>query len=416
MFNSKGTYYKNFALLFAGNTIGQLAPFLLAPIIGRIFNPQQLAIQENFLAIVSLISIIVAGRYEMALVLPKNIKKANNLLVLSIFITAAISLLSLSAIFVSDQISKWYNDDDLGKYILYLSPSVFLLGISNIFMQWAIRAGKYPFVSLSRIAQSVSQNSGYALMGYIGWGVNGLIIAWLIGNLISIAILLFPSINIFNRSDIDMNEMKSVAVEYKDFPMINSLHAFTGIFAEQFLLFFIITRNYGMFTLGLFAIMNRYMRAPIGLVGSAAGQIFYREATELKNNNIPILPLFIKSTRIVGFIATPMIMIVLFWGPDVFALYLGEAWRNAGTYARIMSPCILFNFICSPVSFTPLIYNRQKSAFLFSIAGYAAGIGPLFFGIIQQYTFETSLLFYYIGMTIYYIALLFWYRHLIKTA
>jgi len=411
----KKPYYKNFILLFTGNSISQIVPFLLAPIIGRIFSPQQLAVQENFLAMVSLISVIVAGRYEIAIVLPKIQKRANNLFVLALLITICISLLSLLTMIFPNEISKWYKDEELGKYIYYLAPAVFLVGINNIFTQWIIRAEKYSLISSSRISQSVTQNAGYALLGYFGWGINGLIIAWLIGNIISVIVLFFPSLNYFNKKDINSVEIKSVAKEYRDFPIINSFHAFTGIFAEQFLLFFLITRNYGALVLGLFAVMNRYIRAPLSLVGGAVGQIYYREASEAKNNNISAVPLFNKSVKIVAMVSIPLLLIVLFFGPDLFAVYLGEKWRAAGLYARIMALPILFNFLCSPVSSTPLIYQKQKTAYLIGIVGYIISFGLLFFGTNKGYTFETSLWMYSIAMTCYYIFLLLWYRSLIRT-
>ncbi len=414
MAEQKNSYFKNFILLLTGNSVSQVVPFLLAPIIGRIFTPQQIAVQENFLAMVSLISVIVAGRYEIALVIPKIQKRANNLFVLSLLITIFISIVSLLSIVFSHEISKWYKDEELEKYIFYLAPAVFLVGINNILTQWIIRAGKYSLISASRISQSVTQNSGYALLGYFGWGINGLIVAWLIGNIISVIVLLFPSFNYFNRKDIDLFEIKSVAKEYKDFPVINSFHAFTGIFAEQFLLFFLITRNYGALVLGLFVVMNRYIRAPLSLVGGAVGQIYYRDASEAKNNNISVLPLFNKSVKIIAMVSIPLIIIVLFFGPDLFAVYLGEKWRDAGMYARIMSLPILFNFLSSPVSSTPLIYQKQKMAYLFGIIGYIVSFGLLFFGIIQGYHFETSLWMYSIAMACYYFFLLLWYRSLIR--
>lgn len=409
------SYYRNFILLFTGNSISQVIPFLLAPVIGRIFSPQQLAVQENFLAIVSLISIVIAGRYEVALVLPKIQKRANNLFVLAFLITLCISILSLVVMIFPDEISRWYKDEQLGKFMHYLAPAVFLTGINNILTQWIIRAGKYSLVSASRISQSVTQSAGYALLGYFGWGINGLILAWLVGNIVTVLVLVFPSFKIFNIKEIESSEIKSVAKEYRDFPMINSLHAFTGIFAEQFLLFFLITRNYGALALGLFAVMNRYIRAPLSLVGGAVGQIFYREASDAKNNNVSVLPLFNKSVMIVALVTVPLILVILAFGPDIFALYLGEKWRAAGIFARIMSVSILFNFICSPVSTTPLIYQKQKIAYLFGIAGYIVSFGLLFFGILQGYSAETSLLLYSISMALYYLALLIWYRSLITS-
>ena len=69
------TYFRNFTRLFSGNLIGQLLPFLFAPIVARIYDPASIAVQENFLTVVSLIGIVAMGRFEIAVVLEKNEKR-----------------------------------------------------------------------------------------------------------------------------------------------------------------------------------------------------------------------------------------------------------------------------------------------------------------------------------------------------
>ncbi len=409
------SYFKNFVLLFTGNSVSQIIPFLLAPVISRIFSPQQLAVQENFLAMVAIISVIAAGRFEIALILPKIQKKANNLFALALLIAICISVVSLAAMLFQNQISTWYKDEELGNYIFYLAPAVFLLTINNILTQWIIRAGKYSLTSISKVSQSITQNGGYALLGYFGWGIHGLIIAWLIGNLLPALILLSQSFDNFKKEDISSQEMRTVTKEYKDFPLINSLHAFTDIFATQFLLFWLITRNYGMLCLGLFAVMNRYLRAPFNLIGTAVGQLYYREASHAKNESVSLHPIFNRSILLVAAVTVPAMIIVYFFGPDIFAIYLGEKWRDAGTYASIMAPAMLFNFIVSPVSATPLIFKKQKTAYILSFAGYILCLGTIFIKIQKGCDFRSTLIGYSIAVSVFYIALLLWYRTLISS-
>ena len=408
------SYYKNFALLLTGNSVSQLIPFLLAPIIGRLFSPEQLAVQENFLAIVAMLAIVAAGRYEIAFVLPKISHKANNLFALALSVLACVSFLSLFLLFFPEQISGWYRDEQLGKFILYIPPAVLLFGLYNILLQWMIRFGKYSWVSSSRMIQSLIQYGGYALLGYWGWGVSGLILAVLIGNLLPVIILLFPSLEKFSLTDVSTVEMKNVAKEHKDLPIINSLHAFTDIFATQFLLFWLITRNYGAAALGLFAIMNRYLRAPLNLIGNALGQLYYREASTIKNEGGSTLAIFNKSTLIISSVTIPA-MIVVFWlGPDLFALYLGDKWREAGELARLMAPAIFFNMIVSPTTSTPLIFGKLKAAYIISTLGHVVSLGMLFLTIYLGFDFNQSLIVYSTAVSIFYIVLFIWYRGMIK--
>jgi O-antigen/teichoic acid export membrane protein len=409
------SYFKNFVLLFTGNSVSQVIPFLLAPIIGRIFTPEDLAVQENFIAIASMLAIVAAGRYEIAFVLPKNQARANNLFALTLIILACISILSFVLIFFSEEISLWYKDKELGRYIIFIAPTVLLLGLNNILIQWMIRLGKYSWVSAGRITQSIIQYGGYALLGYFGWGVYGLIVALLIGNLSPALLLIFPSLKNFTGRDVSTKEISSVAHEYKDFPIINSIHAFTDLFATQFLLYWLITRNYGPAALGLFAIMTRYLRGPMTLIGSAVGQLFYREASTAKNNGQSIIPIFNKSALIAAAAAVPAMAIVFFFGPDIFALYLGEKWRMAGEYAQIMAPALLFTSIVSPVSATPLIFQKQKLSFLLSTIAYAVFLGTMFYTSGLKYSLSATLYWYSGLVSVFYIGLFFWYRSMIRS-
>lgn len=409
------SYFRNFVLLFTGNSVSQVIPFLLAPIIGRIFSPEELAVQENFIAIASMLAIVAAGRYEVAFVLPKTQARANNLFALTLFILASVSFLSFALVFFPDKISAWYKDETLGQYIAYVAPVVLLLGLNNILIQWMIRFGKYSWVSGARITQSIVQYGGYAITGYLGWGIYGLIIALIIGNLSPALLLIFPSLKKFNSDDVTSKEISSVAHEYKDFPIINSIHAFTDLFATQFLLFWLITRNYGPAALGLFAIMTRYLRGPLSLIGSAVGQLYYREASAAKNNGHSIVPVFNKSILIAACAAIPAMGIIFFFGPDIFAIYLGEKWRLAGEYAAIMAPALVFISIASPVSATPLIFQKQKMAYLLSLSAYILMLGSVFLGAHTGYAFKTIVILYSITTSIFYMALFLWYSILIRS-
>lgn len=412
--DTRKTFSRNFLVLFTGNSVGQLIPFLLAPFIARIFTPDQLGVQENFLAIASLFSIIAAGRYDLAIVLPREKADAVRLLRLSLIITCGISLLSLMVVLFPRALSGMYNDAEAGKYMIFLAPGVFLLSLVNIFTQWSIRTGAYRFVTGSRILQSLVQHVGYLLLGYAGWGIMGLFVAWLAGVLLSSLVLLRPAFKTITLPEFKAGGLKKVAGEYRDFPMVNTLHAFTDIFATQFLIYWLITRNYGVFYLGLFAIMNRYLRAPLNLVGSAVSQLYYKDAGSSLHQHLNPSPIYNRSVRTTFFLAFPVLLSILLWGPWLFATYLGPAWREAGEYARIMAPAILFNFMASVVSATPLLYKRQKTAYLLSLCGYGISCGVLVFGSVMQYAFNITLVWYSTALSLYYISLLLWYRSLLR--
>lgn len=402
-------------MMLSGNTISQVIPFIIAPFITRIFSPEEFAVQANFIAIVGLIGIISAGRYDLAVVLPKEERKAQALFKLSLIIITTISLLSFLVFFFKDQISVFYNDNELPKYMIYVAPGIFFTGLYNLLFNWNVRHRKFNSVSASRITQSFIGNILYLAFGYLAWGIDGLVIGWMIGQILSTLMLLYPTIKNWQKdAKISHSEMKEMAIKHKDFPLINSLHAFTDIFATQFFIFWLITNNYGLLVLGLFSMMNRYLRAPIQLVTGAVSQIYYKEATECVNNQTSSIPIIKKTLKICLFFALPFILVISLWGPDLFAWYLGAEWREAGEYARIMAPALFVNFIFSPIGITPIIFNKQKLSYLFSIFGYGASLGLLLAVSALGYSFTVALWTYSICLTIHQILLGLWYISLSK--
>jgi O-antigen/teichoic acid export membrane protein len=110
----------------------------------------------------------------------------------------------------------------------------------------------------------------------------------------------------------------------------------------------------------------------------------------------------------------PFALVIFFFGEDLFTLYLGPKWKDAGTITVYFIPLLVTNFICSCVSTTPVLMKQQKTAYAFSIVGYALGLGVLFISSVYKVEFKSALLIYSLGMSLFYIVLSSWYFQLIS--
>ena len=341
--------------MLSGNSIGQLIPMVLAPVIARIYTPEDFAVQANFIAIVSLVGIVSAGRLDTAFVLPKRNKHAQTLFVIACCTLLLLVVLSFLIYFYSDFIAQWYNDKTLGRYLILVPIALLAYGFYSIQVNWMLRERKFNLISGNRISQSLVNNGLAVLLGYIGWGVSGLIYAWIASNLISIVLFLPAVKKSWERFRFNRFFAKNLIKKYKDFPTINTLHAFTDVLATQFLIFWLITNQFGALILGLFAAMNRYVRAPIQLISSAVSQLYYSEASKNKREGTSVLAIQNKTLKIAITFALPFALIIFFFGTYLFAWYLGNEWEKAGRYASIIAPALFFQFLTSPISATPII-------------------------------------------------------------
>lgn len=410
-------YYKNFLTLLSGNTIGQLVPFIVAPIIGRIYSPTEVATFSNFFAIVSVLGIIASGRLELAIPIVGKKRKAQDLVFSGLIFTTVIAILSIFIPVFSKQVAAFYDDEQLGGLLWLVPVSVLSYGLLLIANNWILRLQNYRFIAISKIAQAFSNNGLTVALGFIKTGALGMVIGWLVAQFLGIFILAsrISKKVVRRKTDFKFDLFKSTVAEFKDFPLINSAHAFMDIFATQFLLFWIITVSFGKIELGIYAMMFKYIRGPIGLITSSISQLFYVEAGNAINNKQPISHLFFRTIKITTVFGIVFSVVVFFFGQELFAWYFGEKWRAGGLYAQCILPVLFFTFIASPVSGITILFRKQFTGFILSLFCYTFSILAFVISVYFNWTFEQALLIYGGIFTAYYITVLLWYNSMIKT-
>lgn len=407
-------FIKNFMVLFSGNTLSQLVPFIFAPIIARLYTEDDLGVYGNLLAIASMVAVIAGGRFENAIVLPKEDGEAKTIFNLSFRLIITICVLSLVLIFMKDQISSIYKDETISKYIQWVPLGVFFTSLNALFTQWLLRNRRYSHISIAKVLLTLGLNTSQVILGYLAFGIQGLVIGWIVGWMVSVFVLrLFGNVPFDFK--LSFQELKTVAIKYKDFPTINAIHAFSDIFFAQVVLFGLLTNSFGVAIAGIFLMMDKYLRAPVRLVGSSVGQLYYKEAAQLKNEGKSPVSIFNRSIGITSLFAIPFLVVILYFGPDIYEWYLTSKFRASGELAQVMAIPLAMNLLVSPLSSTPLIYNQQKKAFGFSLLGYALSLGGLFYAIRSGETIHEAIKFYAAGMFLYYLILLIWYRYLIRS-
>ena len=402
-------FVKNVFTIFTGNVIAQSIPFLMEPVLARIYSPDDFAILAVYMAVANLFSIIATGRYELAVMLPKEDRKAVNIIGVSILISFVISVLSLLVIlFFNKYICTILQCPEVSDYLYLVPLSVLSVGWYQTFNYWNSRKKRFRNVTYAKTSQSVF-NAGTATgLGYAGVGPSGLVVSQIIGQFFGLFPLLFSFLKHDRKmlKEIDKNEMKAVAVEYQDFPKINSLHAFCDILkqsGEVFLLSYFYVKE----KVGLHSRTLRLLFAPSSLIGSAIGQVFYQKASVCYQEGEDMQRLVKKVIGGLALVAVPAFAVVALWGDDLFAWFLGEPWRQAGEYGQLLTPWLFLNFITSPVSQIPLIVKRQGTAFAFSLAGHALYLVAIVIGGLYQ---NIKLGFIVLSglQTVYYTILIIW--------
>ena len=405
----KSDFTKNTFTVFSGNVIAQAIPFLCEPILTRVYSPEDFAVLAIYLSVANLFSIIATARYEFAIMLPKEDRKAINVLGLSLIISLIVSALSFLIVWIfNTHICRILNNEEVSTYLYLVPLSVLSVSWYQVFNHWNSRKKKFYNVAISKSVQSLTTVSGSIGLAFLK--SLGLILGQIIGYFTGVIVLLFA----FLRRDkshlktINSPEMKEMAIAHQDFPKVNSVHAF-GDTLKQSGEIFLLSYFYLKEQVGLYSRTLRLLYAPTTMIGMAVGQVFYQKASETYHQTGDIRKLTAKILIALACISFSFYAVIFFWGDDLFAWFLGEDYRMAGVYGKYLAPYLFFRFITSPVSSIPLIVNKQRKALLLSWIGHALYLfaiilGGIYGSILLGFTLLSVLVsFYHIGLIVWFL-------------
>src|SRR5579862_5015807 len=94
----KGSFLSHVATLVTGTAISQAITFAAMLVLTRLFAPEAFGLLAVFMTIVSLFSVLGGARYELAIMLPDDDRRAANVFHASTLVLFAICIASLGAV------------------------------------------------------------------------------------------------------------------------------------------------------------------------------------------------------------------------------------------------------------------------------------------------------------------------------
>jgi hypothetical protein len=215
-------------------------------------------------SLVTLLGILVSGRYEMAIMLPETNKDAKQVVFLTIMLSVVLSSFFLIIFLIfGQQIADLLNNHDAGPYLFIVPLIALLYGITQAYTHWIIRQRQFASMASARVAQSLA-TSGVSLgSAYAAIPFNGLVFGNLIGQLTQFVYTFLrikkkPELSI-SFAEASSTGMKQMASKYSDFPKINSMQALVDVLQSTGVVF-LISSLYGGLITGFYGFTIRFYR------------------------------------------------------------------------------------------------------------------------------------------------------------
>lgn len=383
---SKSEYFKNIFVQIFGTGVAQLIPFLITPLLSRIFTKEDFAVYTSFIAFVAVFSVACGGRYQYAIVLPKKNEDAEEIFFISIFLNLFYALIlqvivSLLYIFSIDIFNL---QDSILLVPLYILCQGLWLSATNL----AIRQKKFKRNALAKIVQTSSNATSTLFFGFAGL-LNGLIFGRLVGVILSVFYQM-RKLSARPYSQIRISELKATALKYISFPKHTIYPSLLNAFSTQAPVFFI-GEVFAEEILGYYGFTLLVIAGPLSIVSISFRDVFYQKISEAfyLGKIKSVYRIYKINLLILALIGTPVVLIFFFFGEPIFCLIFGAEWKDSGVYSSILTIGFVVKFVVSPLSVIFNVTDKLKTLKFWQITYFFTSISTLL--VISSY-FDFSIL------------------------
>jgi O-antigen/teichoic acid export membrane protein len=210
-----------------------------------------------------------------------------------------------------------------------------------------------------------------------------LIIAQIISLFLGIIFIFFLSNFRITQEINQANNILKVAQKHINAPFYLLPTSLIDVFSYQ-LQIFLIASWFKTSDVGNLRMSWTILALPASFIGSAIGQLFFQKFTDIWPDVINAKVYLFKTWRNLFFIGLIPTLLVIFFGKELFIIFLGPKWEDSGKIASILAPMFFVTFISSPTSSTFITLKIEKVGFYLSSLVLLARPFSLYIGMINN--------------------------------
>jgi lipopolysaccharide exporter len=376
---------KSFLTLVSGTTIAQAINLCFTPVITRLFSPGVFGDIAIFNAIISIASIVVCLRYELSIVIPELDNEAASLFKLScVFASIFTVFLFIALYFWGASIFVSFGASNLFQYWYYFPITVFLCGITQVFISWMTRKKEYGKISFSSIATAFTVNIVSISLALFG---NDSVSTRLFATFLSLVIGLVVFLAQANRTMRGLWARPSyswlpLVKKYKNFLVFDVWAALINNLSWA-MVPLLITSFFSSYEAGQYSVGLRVIQIPMSIIGASISRVFLQVGNE-KRQKGELFHYSISSMKRMFYLTSVPLVIVLLFGSPLFKFVFGQEWGEAGLYSQILVPWALIWFCASPLHGIFTVTQRQNVYLVFAVFNFVTRLISIYIGSINN--------------------------------
>lgn len=373
------SFVRQVAMLAGGTALGQGLVVAASPILTRLYTPHDFGVYAVALSLWTILTAVATLRYEMAIPMPADSRRAAALTWLCMAIAVGMTALCAAGITAGgDALARWLGSPQLAAVLPWVPVGLLGAALYQVAHYWVSRAQRFGVLSAIRVVRSVGQVGWQLGWGWVQPGPLGLVLGWVVSQYLGIVALLrrVP----LPRSGLRVTLWKEVAGAYRRFPLYTTWASLLTVMGTQ-LAPVLFTRFFTAEVAGHFSMALRVLVLPSSLLGQAVGQVLYpRLAAQRAGAEADDCRTLERLAAMLLLMAVPVFAFLAVCGRPFFSWVFGQPWALAGTFAQMMAPWLLVSFVSSPLSTYALVRERHRQAFWVTVYETALRLGAIAVG------------------------------------
>ncbi|MEG2813490.1 MAG: lipopolysaccharide biosynthesis protein, partial [Oscillospiraceae bacterium] len=396
----KSEYAKNSTILMAGTVFSMVIQVISMGWLGKFYNADFFGLFEYFSTAYSILLIVATGRYELAIMLPKDDNDGFLVTILSASLSVGFSIIAEIGLLLYSFIFK----QDL-DWIAFLPITLAVLGIYYSINYWLNRKKCYIKLALNRVIQGILFVTFNILYAFILKDKRyGLILGYLTAQTIVMVIFVIYFIHDYKKMNLKFNfsRMKELAKKHINFPRLTVASGVINNLASRIPVFLLGIFG-GTAVVGQYSMMNRILGAPITAIAEAIRDVFRQRASKDYAENGECKHAYDSTFKTLALTAIVPFTLLMFITKPALNLIFGDIWNMAADFVIIMSPFYYVRFVVTPLSFMTFIAQKQSFDMKWQILYCLSAAIAFVLGNFIFHTVYAMLIFYGIAMAILYI-------------
>ena len=345
-----------------GTALGQGIALLLSPLLTRVFSPSDFAMFEQYFMLLSILSVVVTGKYEFAIMHPDNKEDARHIAALATRVAVlSCAVLLVLIVLLHELIAGFAHNPQLAYWLLTLPIAVFCVAFFNIINYWFSRKKEYTVAATAKLVYSATGEPIKLSMGFLGAGFSGLITGTILGNLIATVYswIKFKQSEPQTFQNLSKAKLKLLATEHKNYPRFAAPAAVLNNLAQwaHVAVFIFFYGEKALIPIGLIALSRRIFFNPLGILSTSYGQVFYQRISEIQSA-VELKNYYTKNFLRFSAFAAILVLVVQLLPENTLGVVFGKDWSEALVYLKTLSFWYALNFVIGTLSF--VIYRLGK--------------------------------------------------------